>query len=154
MADLGEYGSLLQLGVGIGIGLSIFKAPMEWLEAKLEHDLASEFDVVKNAETDTARKARADLADLRVDLANADRQLNRFNVPFLIAAILGAGVNWGLLVLASTSAGYPLSCSQELLLAGVSGPFYLLIYSILAAWAWLKLKPYRSRLDEVRSRVR
>ena len=105
MATLGEYGSLLQLGFGIGIGLSIFRAPMDLLSISFEKDLRAELDVFEGVQTTKAKTNKSDLGDLSLEFAQTAEALNSFHLPFMIAAIAGALVNWGLLAWASNNAG-------------------------------------------------
>src|SRR5260221_8844759 len=98
MSNLGEFSSLLQLGVGFGVGLSFFRAPMNLLLKKMEHDLAKEMDVLDAVQTPPAKRAKAELSGLQMDISKTPVTLNRLNLPFMIAAIIGAAVNWVALI--------------------------------------------------------
>ena len=152
MANLGEYGSLLQLGFGIGIGLSLFRAPMDLLSARLKSDLHSEVEVMTNVHTAKANEKKSQLSDLNLEFVNTAATLNKFHIPFMIACIFSAFVNWLLLAAASAYASTPLSSEQEWSLCFVSGPVYLLIYSVLALATIYQLHPIRSKLDLLRSK--
>ncbi|TKV78932.1 hypothetical protein FDV58_24845 [Bradyrhizobium elkanii] len=150
MATLGEYGSLLQLGFGIGVGLSVFRAPLELIAKGLESDINAELGVVEMLHSEKARNLKIQLSDLKIDLSNKIDRLENLYVPYLIAAVITALVNWFLLWCASTSAGYPLSSNQEWALTFVAGPIYVVIGLVLWVWAQLLLLPLRGRLDALR----
>ena len=152
MATLGEFGSLLQLGVGIGIGLSVFQAPTNFLRSKLEENLSAELDVFEKISTPRGLQAKADLSDLKTKLSNAGRHLDKLNMPFMIAAILGAVVNWIALIFSSLDASRVLTGLEQSLLLGASVAWYLLIGVSVVAAAVYYLSPLSRELDEIRLR--
>lgn len=151
MATLGEYGSLLQLGFGIGIGLSVFRAPMELLSVKLKSDLDAEFAVLEKVISTRAGEQRGKLSDLQLQFSQTASWLDRMHLPFMIASIIAAIVNWIFLAIGSSSASYQLNALQEWGLFLVAGPIYLLISIVLAALTFAVLRPIRARLDSLRS---
>ena len=151
MATLGEYSSLLQLGFGIGIGLSIFRAPMDLMSKAFEKDLNAELDVISEIQTPRAVSMRGRLSDVKLEFAQTSKTLNRFHFPFMIASIICAAVNWSLLAKASSHAGYLLTDGEEWLVWLVSGPVFLILAVILAAFTWRDLKPLRNKLNVIRS---
>jgi hypothetical protein len=151
LATLGEYTSLLQLGFGIGIGLSLFRAPTDLIAKGLAIDLNAELAVVERVESERARQMKLELLDLNIRLAATVKRLENSYVRILGAAIAAALINWALLALACTKAGYQLSTAEELLLFIVSGPVYLLIGVIVWAWAQYLLLPLRGQLDTIRN---
>lgn len=151
MATLGEYGSLLQLGFGIGVGLSVFRAPMDIMSAKVKAQVQSEMDVLVNVQTAKANEKKARLSDLNLEFVKTASTLDRFHLPFMIASILGAFVNWALLAAASHEAGRVLGSGEEWFVFLVSGPLYLVISAILALVTWHQLHPIQRKLGEIRS---
>jgi len=152
MATLGEFGSLLQLGFGIGIGLSVFRAPTDLLAKRLADDLAAEMAVFQGINTEHSIQLTTSLSDLHIRLSNAAKKLESSYVVILIPAIAVAMINWVLLALASTNAGYILSIAEERLLIIVSGPVYLVVAVIVWGWAQWLLLPIRGSLDTIRNR--
>jgi hypothetical protein len=150
MANLGEFSSLLQLGVGLGIGLPVFRAPFDILTRKFEADLSSEFNVMANVPTAHASERKAVLSDLNLDFARTSKTLVRFHLPFMIASILGAGVNWYYLAQGAWNAGCSLSPIAVAWLTFISGPFFVLIFSCVTAVTFLTLRPLREKLDAAR----
>jgi hypothetical protein len=151
MAILGEYSSLLQLGFGIGIGLSVFRAPMDLMSKTFERDLNSEIDVLTSVQTSKANAKITGLSDIKLEFAQTSRTLNFVHLPFMIASIVGAAVNWCLLAKASSTASYALSDAEEWGVFLVSGPFFLFIAGILAGITYRYLRPFRRRLNAIRS---
>lgn len=153
MSNLGEFSSLLQLGVGFGIGLSFFRAPMDLLLKKLEYDLAKEMDVLNAVQTPAAKRARAELSDLHMDISKNTETLNRLNLPFMIAALFGAVVNWTALIWASLDAQRQTSSTEEWVLIGISVGWFLLITASVGIAALRYLLPLSNRLNLIRARV-
>ena len=153
MSNLGEFGSLLQLGVGFGVGLSLFRAPMALLQRKLDRDLAQELDVLSAVQTPAAKRSKAELSDLQMEISSTTVTLNRLNLPFMIAAILGAAVNWIALIYASLHADSPLSSTEEWMLIGISVGWFLLIGFVVAIAALAYLLPLANRLYAIRARL-
>lgn len=151
MATLGEFGSLLQLGFGIGVGLSLFRAPMDLVSSKLKSDINSEFDVFAKVGSARAAALRGELSDIQIEFERTASTLDRFHLPFMIASILTAIVNWVLLAGASSNAAATLKPSEEWLLIAVSGPIYLVILAVLALATLIVLRPVRAKLDALRS---
>jgi hypothetical protein len=151
MATLGEYGSLLQLGFGIGIGLSIFRAPMDLLSLAFERDLSAEMNVLEGVQTPKAQTNKSALSDLKLEFAQTARTLESFHLPFMIAAIAGALVNWALLASASSKAGRDLSYEEEWAVFFIAGPYFLLIAGLLAVVTVHMLRPHRNKLRAIRS---
>jgi hypothetical protein len=150
MATLGEYSSLLQLGVGFGVGLSLFRAPMSLFVDKLENDLAAEVDVLEKVHSPKAKEARSTLASLKLEISRKQRKVENWNLPFLIAAILGAAVNWALLVAASKCASYTLSFAEESVLLAVSVGLFVFVGACASAAAYIVLNPLRKALHQIR----
>jgi hypothetical protein len=153
MANLGEFSSLLQLGVGFGIGLSFFRAPMTLLLDRLNEDLRAEMNVFDRLQTPKANSAKGDLASLQLDIAENAEKLNSLSLPFMIAALFGAAVNWGALIYAALYAQQVLTSTEELLLIGISVVWFLAIGIAVAGAALYFLLPIRRRLSAIRSQV-
>jgi hypothetical protein len=153
MSNLGEFSSLLQLGVGFGIGLSLFRAPMTLLLKKLQDDLTQEMDVLNSVQSPAAKRMKGELANLQMDIATNTVTLNRLSLPFMIAAIIGAAVNWLALIYASWAAQRPLEPTEEWLLTGISVGWFLLIAIAVGIAALIYLLPLSKRLNAIRARV-
>ena len=153
MSTLGEFSSLLQLGVGFGIGLSLFRAPMTLLLKKLSDDLTQEMDVLNSVQSAAAKRMKGELSNLQMDIATNAATLNRLNLPFMIAAIIGAAVNWSALIYASLAAQLPLTFTEEWLLICISVGWFLLIGIAAGIAALIYLLPLSKRLRAVRARV-
>jgi hypothetical protein len=151
MATLGEYGSLLQLGFGIGIGLSVFKAPTDLLLKRIANDLTAELAVFQRGNNDRANQATASLSDLHIRLSEAVKKLENSYPVFLVPALVVAMINWVLLAIASTDAAYVLSVTQEFLLIIVSAPLYIVIALMVWGWAQWLILPIRGSLDTIRN---
>ena len=65
MVTYGEFSSLLQLGVGIGIGLSIFKAPIDLRTNRIGRVLDAEILALRGGASDFTKQKRRELMMLR-----------------------------------------------------------------------------------------
>jgi hypothetical protein len=123
---------------------------MRWLLGS-SCDLTAELAVFQRTNTDRANQVAASLSDLHIRLSEAVKKLESSYPLFLIPALAVAVINWVLLAIASTNAGYVLSAVQESLLIIVSGPTYIVIALIVWGWAQWLLLPIRGRLDTIRN---
>jgi hypothetical protein len=153
MPTLGEFSSLLQLGVGFGVGLSFFRAPITLILGRLQSDLTNEMNVLQDNRSPGAGRSRAALSDIKVDTAEATKTLDKFSLPFLIASLIGAGVNWSALIWASFCAERPLNSTEEWILTFVAVGWFLLIGIIISTASAIYLLPLVRRLAAVRVRV-
>lgn len=138
MATLGEFGSLLQLGFGIGVGLSVFRAPMERRARSLEGAIEAQLGVVKGVRTAKAQDRTGKLASLKLSFVAQRRKLNRFNLPLLWTTVGFAILNLGALIWASLDAAHRLTASERNILLFVAvGSYALLLASLECIAAWL-----------------
>lgn len=151
MANLGDYSSLIQLGFGIGIGLSVFEAPFNLIRTRFDRDCADEFDVVENLHSIEAKTIQASLADLRMDAAVAFRSLNRINRVCMILACVAAIIDLATLIAASHNATHPLQCYEEFALVFLNAGVFVILGGITTWAALSKLRPLRERLNLIRT---
>jgi hypothetical protein len=150
MATLGEFSSLLQLGFGIGIGLSLFRAPVDLRTAKLAREIDGDLAAIRGVASEVARTKRRGLMTLKLRFANTRRELDSKQIPFMIAALLGALANLAGLIAASSDAQRTLSSGQQAGLIFLSSGYFLLLalcLEVLARW-------YLTALFEELKRVR
>jgi hypothetical protein len=120
---------------------------------KLEGDLAQEMDVVNAVQSPAAKRMKAELSNLQMDIASNTVTLNRLNMPFMIAALLGAAVNWLALIYASVDAQHPLTSTDEWLLIGISVGWFLLIGLAVGIAALIFLLPLSKCLHTFRTQT-
>ena len=87
MATYGDFSSLLQLGVGVGIGLSLFRAPVDLRVAKLMRILGGEITALRGSETQFGIRKRRDMQDLEFGFTTVRLSLERRQLPFMICAL-------------------------------------------------------------------
>ncbi len=151
MATLGEYSSLLQLGVGLGIGLSLFRAPVDLRVSKLTERMDDEMTVLQHVGTSAAKERIAILSSIRLDFAKEKIKAEETLAYFLAASLAGAGANWFALIWASRDAGAALSVWGELGLITLSVLYYLAILAILELLARRRFADVNRRLSEFAS---
>jgi hypothetical protein len=152
MAFYAEFSSLLQLGVGIGIGLSIFRAPVDVRVSGIGRRLNNEISALKGVNTDFAKKKRRDLMDLKLRFISICSKLDKVLIPFLIATVLGAGINLAGLIkvtLDGQSVASPFWC--WLFLTSSVG-YFLSIAFALEIVARVMLSTIRNDLQAIQSR--
>jgi hypothetical protein len=139
MATLGEYASLLQLGFGVGAGLSVFRAPIDLRATQLSKAIDGEIEIVRGVDTEAARSRFARLLRLKLNLLRDVNWLETAIRPVLCLSVAGAVANWVLLVLASAYASYALSIAQEWGIIFVAAIYFVLILVALEILARMKL---------------
>jgi hypothetical protein len=138
MATLGEFGSLLQLGFGVGVGLSLFRAPMELRANALARAIEAQLGVVKGVQAPKARERSGKLASLKLKFVEQRRKLNRLNRPFMVLTIAFALLNLAALIWASVDASHVLLSGECNILLFVSVGSYVAIFAALEGVAqWL-----------------
>ena len=151
MATLGEFGSLLQLGFGVGIGLSYFRAPVELRSVSLGRAIDDEITVIAGVNTTKALQKRGELSSLKLAFNEEMERLEKWQMPFMVAALSGAVANWIALIYASLFAAYVLSLSEETALIILSVVYYVALgfsLEIIARW---RFRYVRLRLAQIRS---
>ena len=138
MATLGEFGSLLQLGFGVGVGLSLFRAPMDLRANSLARAIDSQFEVVKGVRTEKAQDRSGRLASLKLKFVEQRRDLDRLNLPFMAVTVALAFLNLGALIWASLDASHSLTPLQRNGLLFIAVGSYLIVFVLLEIVArWL-----------------
>ncbi|KIZ41430.1 MULTISPECIES: hypothetical protein [Rhodopseudomonas] len=151
MATLGEFSSLLQLGFGIGIGLSYFRAPVELRAKELAMAIDNEIIVLEGLSSAKAQQQRGDLSLLKLAFNVEADNLEKWLFPFMIGALVGAVGNWTALVLASLYAPYVLSAHEKIGLLFLSVAYYLILGALLEIMARWRFHIIKLRLAEIRS---
>lgn len=137
MATLGEFGSLLQLGFGVGVGLSFFRAPMDLRAKALSKAIESQFAVVSGVKSQRARERSGKLASVKLEFTQKRRQLELLNLPFMIATVAFALLNLAALIWASLDAGRSLTGHERSALLFISVGSYTFVFlalEIVAQW--------------------
>lgn len=152
MATYGDFSSLLQLGVGVGIGLSLFRAPVDLRVAKLSRTLSGEITALQGSQTQFGKRKRRDMRDLELAFVTIRLSLERRQVPFMVCALLLAALNLSGLIVATidkdrTACGYEL-CG--LLLVTVGG--FLLLLGAMEIMARAHLSGVTKELRELQAR--
>lgn len=101
MASYGDFSSLLQLGVGVGIGLSLFRAPVDLRVAQLDRTISGELSALKGSTEAFGRTKRRDLSDLRFRFTLSRTELQRSQIPYMVAAVISAVANLVCLIIAT-----------------------------------------------------
>lgn len=131
MATYGDFSSLLQLGVGIGIGLSLFRAPVDLRVANLARTIDGEISALRNSPVPFTKQKRRDLQDLKLRFVTVKANLNRKQLPFMVIAVILAVANLAALVAATIDRDRPVSEPELLILFGISIVGYLLLLGAL-----------------------
>lgn len=149
---MAEFGSLLQLGFGIGIGLSLFRAPMDLRASALVAGMADAQKLLAKAQTPEAAAKRNSLLDLRVRFHQERRKLDAWNKPIMIALLGGAVTNLIALIWASVRAQDQVGLSWQAVLIFVSVGYYVLALALLEILARQHLAGVTAALKQIRGR--
>jgi len=149
MATYGDFSSLLQLGVGIGIGLSLFRAPVDLWTARLEKAFDAELRALRGtAITGFRQKKRQALQGLRLRYFGAVRTAGKQLLPFMVAAATGAVVNLASLIWVSLSFNAdPGGWSYFFIF--ISSIYYIILLIALTVFALAHFGEISTRLKEI-----
>ncbi|CAA2106912.1 hypothetical protein MBUL_03902 [Methylobacterium bullatum] len=152
MATYGDFSSLLQLGVGIGIGLSLFRAPVDLRVSKLTRTMDNELTALRGASMPFAKVKWRDVQQLRYRFAQVRLTLERQQLRFMVIALALALLNLVALVEATLDKDRP-ACGVELygLLFVAIGGFVALL-SVLEVLARYHLGPIQRELQLIQAR--
>jgi hypothetical protein len=151
MASYGEFSSLLQLGVGIGIGLSIFKAPIDLRTNRIGRALDAEILALRGGASDFTKQKRRELMMLRLHFLQVRESLERLQRPFMVTAVAGAILNLLFLIKASLDASAQVSRCMIWVLLFTSIGLYLLVGCGLEILARYKLSTTIRDLKKIRA---
>lgn len=152
MATYGDFTSLLQLGVGIGIGISLFRAPVDLRVSRLARMIDGELTALRGSDVPFGKKKRRDMMDLRLQFITVRAKLDRWQWPFMVAAVIGAGVNLIGLVVATLDNDRPVSIFVQWMLLFVSIGWFLVLLGALEVLARVALKSVLRDFSVVQAR--
>lgn len=152
MASFGDFSSLLQLGVGTGIGLSLFRAPVDLRVNAISRTIQNELIALEGAGTAFAVIKRRDISDLNLEFSTVKDGLDRTMIPFMIAAVIGAILNLVALIDATLNADRELSAAASYWMIFISVGGFAVELALLEAIARIRLGKIEAELDKIRCR--
>jgi hypothetical protein len=152
MASFGDFSSLLQLGVGTGIGLSLFRAPVDLRVNSISRTVENELIALEGATTSFAVTKRRDISDLKLRFLTTRDRLNQTMIPFMIAAVMGALINLVALIDATFNADVQLSPAAAFWMVFIAVGWFIVELLILEIIARMRLGDLQSDLDLLRRR--
>lgn len=152
MTTFGNFSSLLQLGVGIGIGLSLFRAPVDLRVSKLDRAIEAELAALRGVTLAFATLKRRDLLDLKLHFRSTKENLEVDMLPFMALAVIGSALNLVGLVFASIYPAYVLNNYELYAIIFVSIVLFALDMVFLEAIAQFTINPIKKKLLEIRLR--
>lgn len=150
MATIGEFGSLLQLGFGIGAGLSLFRSPLDLRVKSISSAINDEIKLAELVRSDIAKERLGNLHTIKLRFEEIKIKAESKQYPFFYATVVGAALNLGALIIASLNAGYQLGLFQEIYLVYISVIHYLTIAAKLEITARRNFSRLKRDLDEIR----
>ena len=127
MAILGDFASLLQLGAGIGIGLAVFRAPLEVRSTRLEREIGLHRAVLRGVDAEAAQARLAELSSIQLSFTAKRKELGELQLPFMIVTVSLAALNLSTLIAAALWSSHVLGTTEILLLLIISVIGYLFI---------------------------
>ena len=152
MTSFGDFSSLLQLGVGTGIGLSLFRAPVDLRVARIARTIEAELVALRGAVPPFARSKRRALHDLNLTFRVVRQRLERQLKPFMVAAVIGALVNLWALVEATVRSNRPISPREADALIFLSVGWFVLEIVALEVLARIMLRATTRELASLRAK--
>jgi hypothetical protein len=151
MGIMSDFASLLQLGVGIGLGLSVFRAPLDLRTRAIEAGIEQEWLILDRLETPRAQSLRGEIATLKLNYNQAKTRIERMQYPLLILTILGAMANWLGLAYAAIRPSLVVSTVGEYAILALTIFYFVVILIALELIARFQLGQIQARLTTLRS---
>ena len=153
MPAYGDFTSIAELGTGIGIGLSFFRAPIDRRLSYLRGRIETEMSLLKAVSTPLATSKKTDFSGLSVKVSTKRRDLERVLKIATIVAAIGAAVNAALLSIACLQAESEISGTLQVwfLFSGIG--LYLLLLAVLECIAVMELGPLMNELADISART-
>ena len=150
MGIMSDFSSLLQLGVGIGLGLSAFRAPLDLRTRAIEAGIEEEWNIIDRLGSVRAQTLRGEIATLKLEYAQAKTRIEKVQFPFLIATLGGALANWIALGYAAISPAAKVSTSGEYVILAFAIFYFVGILIALELIARSQLGDIQARLKALR----
>lgn len=153
MPAYGDFTSIAELGTGIGIGLSFFRAPIDKRLLYLRGRIETEMTLLKAISTPLATSKKTEFSNLSVKVSTKRRELERVLKGATVIASLGAAVNAMFLSFACLQAEREISGAMQMwyLLAGIG--LYMALLLFLECIALVELKPLMNALEDISVRT-
>ncbi len=152
MTTFADFSSLLQLGVGTGIGLSLFRAPVDVRVARLARTIDAELTAMRGATSEFAKKKRRDMQDVKLKFLQARDGLDERIMPYMIVAVLGAIANLIALILATLDAERVLRTCEISILLFISVGWFVIELASLEVLSRVTLAGVDRELERLRLR--
>lgn len=149
MSNLGAFASLLQLGFGIGIGLSVFRTPLTLRAINLGKRLDAELSIVRNNSSDTAENLRGRLSSAKLMYHDKMCEIEKSYVPLMGAVLAGAAINLFYLVWSSVSPEIEIDNIFASFLIFISVFYYAIIALFIEIYTRVRMKPIYSSLSGI-----
>ena len=153
MAAYGDFTSLAELGTAIGLGLSIFRAPIDKRLLDMKRSIESQLSALRGLSTEFAVGKVNDLSSLRVDVAAKERTLGMALKFSSYAAAAGAIFNAILLSIACLNASDEANLVIKMLYIFAGIVWFAVLLGILEIVARIELGALRKTLEEIQSRT-
>lgn len=150
MAIMSDFGSVLQLGVALGLGLSVFRAPVDLKVKAIEEGLDQEWRVIDGVRTARAEELKGDLATLKLDYHRAKIKIEAWLTPILALTLLGALGNWAGLAFAALYPSTDVTNIGKYLILFMAIFFFILVVFVLEIIARVQLSGIQQRLHRLR----
>ena len=149
MSSMGEYGSLLQLGFGIGAGLSVFQAPLKLRYEYLNTSINAQLKMTANTNSVKADDLHAKLSELYLSLGMRNDRISELQKPFLVCCLFGAALNWAVLIYASMYASHNVSHLGRSAVIFISVIYYIIIGLVLEIVVRLRLRAITKKFKAI-----
>lgn len=147
MAYMNDFASLLQLGFGIGAGLSLFRAPMDLRAAGIQRRIGSEIEVLERVKSPGASAKVGLLSSLEMRFHENKSELDGSLKPIMAMTFIVALVNVSALVWVSLDPRSEVSLYLSWGFIFISVGYYLVV-GLAVEWLTRKhLGRIRSALD-------
>ncbi len=147
MSNLGAFASLLQLGFGIGIGLSVFRTPLTLRATILGKRLDSELTIIRDIRSTQAEELRGKISSAKLVYHNAMQEIEKSYLPLMGAVLVGAAANLVALIASSLYPDMPVDGFWATILIIVSFGYYVALALIIEVYTRYRMRPVYAEVD-------
>ncbi|MEO9462657.1 MAG: hypothetical protein ABJ242_07975 [Marinomonas sp.] len=149
MPTFSDFSSLVQLGAAVGIGLSLFRAPIEGRLKALNAQLSSEIGAIDGLNSEKARQRRRKVYGIRLKANLCEQRVKKRAKPLLGALIFGAIINVLTLICFGFVADQEIDSHWFAFTIFTTVLYYPSIYLFLSILALEEIGPIQQELDEM-----
>lgn len=150
MTTLGDYSSLFEVGLAVGLTLALFRAPIDLRMRSIRHQAEQEATLIKGGRTPVAKAKWRLLLAVRLRFAKATRDAEQEARWPILGVLAGAAANLVSLIVACVAAGDEAGLRFKVYAVSISVLYYIVILGWMEMIGRRELQGLRETLGRIR----